>query len=239
MAEDVHSIKCISIKKVGDNNEMELVSSDTDVQYDVTVDSEGGTYICKIECDDTPDLNNFDTDEFDIDPFTVTRNRCELTVIIPPNKSNHDRTFTIYCNHTVDSTVYLQLNFNQKKDVYKVEIKDGTVEADEIELKSLFKSTDPNKLKEEKSLTIKVSGGSGKYRIKSIRGYKNSDDEVGEKFDNGFVYYKNGDELKIINYGRTFINDGGFYKMVLCHNDDKKIEETLKIRYDTVEQVTL
>lgn len=235
MAEDVHSIKCTSIKKVGDDQE--LVSSDTDVQYDVTVDSEGGTYICKIECDDTPDLNNFDTDEFGIDPFTVTRNRCELTVIIPPNKSNHDRAFTIYCNHTVDSTIYLQLNFNQKKDIYEVKIIQEETDP-QIELKSLFKSTDPNKLKEEKSLTIKVSGGSGKYRIKSIRGYKNSDDKVGEKFDNGFVYYKNGDELKIINYGRTFINDGGFYKMVLCHNDDKGIEETLEIRYDTVESVT-
>ena len=59
--------------------------------YKIEVPVEGLTGQYTIICDGKEDLNNFDMDYYGDDGIIVTRNRCELTVQITPNKTQFVR----------------------------------------------------------------------------------------------------------------------------------------------------
>ena len=81
--------------------------------YKIEVPVEGLTGQYTIICDGKQDLNNFDMDYYGDDGIIVTRNRCELTVQITPNKTQFVREYTIICRHTNDYYVYAELALSE------------------------------------------------------------------------------------------------------------------------------
>ena len=95
---------------------------------------------------------------------------------------------------------------------------------------------------EEKRINVTISGGSNKFKIKSLLRYDVKEDEDNEntilqsKFDNGFIYTLSTDYLEIRNYGMPFLNINNYYEMVLCHANLRELNIVLRINY--VEQRT-
>lgn len=52
-----------------------------------------------------------------------------------------------------------------------------------------------------------------------------------QSFDNGLKIEKQGNNLLITNFGRTFLCDDSFYLITICNYDDVKSECTIKITY--------
>jgi hypothetical protein len=51
------------------------------------------------------------------------------------------------------------------------------------------------------------------------------------QFDNGFKYIKDGNNFIIKNYGRTLMNDGDYYKVTFCHDNNSSITKDLLVKY--------
>lgn len=189
----------------------------------------------KIVCDGEEDNNSFNMEVYGDDDFIVVRNRCELSVKIRKNKSNRPKIYTIMCRHSDESYTYVQINFNVPAEVYSVDFNVNGIplepQSHDITLLSIPVQ------KEEKVIDVTVNGGSGKWRFLSIYGYRKiSEEEVEEiPFDNGIVCFNRDGKLVILNYGRTLMENGQYYLLRICHNDDISVTSMLKIKYDDVE----
>ena len=210
--------------------------------YHIDVPVEGLTGQYTIICDGKQDLNNFDMDYYGDDGIIVTRNRCELTVQITPNKTQFVREYTIICRHTNDYYVYAEIVFTQQAEEYRI-----TTEIADVTLKSEvpWKEDDVIYNFEEIKIPVNVTGGNGKYRIKSISTYKGlvndedlilitdeTDEQILYSFNNGFKYVIEEDGIRIKNYGKIFLDNSYYYRMTLCHAEDKDLVSTVILKYD-------
>ena len=137
--------------------------------YKIEVPVEGLTGQYTIICDGKQDLNNFDMDYDGDDGIIVTRNRCELTVQITPNKTQFVREYTIICRHTNDYYVYAEIVFTQQAEEYRLPTETAAVT---LKGEVPWKEGDIIYNIEEIKIPVNVTGGNGKYRIKSISTYK-------------------------------------------------------------------
>ena len=208
--------------------------------YRIEVPVEGLTGQYTIICDGRQDLNNFDMDYYGDDGIIVTRNRCELTVQITPNKTQFVREYTIICRHTNDYYVYAEIVFTQQAEEYSL-----TTESVAVTLKSEVPWIEDDVIYnfEEIKIPVSVTGGNGKYRIKSISTYKGmvnnedlitdeTDEQIQYSFNNGFKYVIEEDGIRIKNYGKIFLDNSYYYRMTLCHAEDKDLVSTVILKYD-------
>lgn len=212
--------------------------------YRIEVPVEGLTGQYTIICDGRQDLNNFDMDYYGDDGIIVTRNRCELTVQITPNKTQFVREYTIICRHTNDYYVYAEIVFTQQAEEYSL-----TTETAAVTLKSEVPWIEDDVIYnfEEIKIPVSVTGGNGKYRIKSISTYKGmindekdeqilitdeTDEQIQYSFNNGFKYVIEEDGIRIKNYGKIFLDNSYYYRMTLCHAEDKDLVSTVILKYD-------
>ena len=194
--------------------------------YEIEVPVEGLTGQYTIICDGKEDLNNFDMDYYGDDGIIVTRNRCELTVQITPNKTQFVREYTIICRHTNDYYVYAEIVFTQQAEEYRLTPETATVT---LKGEVPWKEGDAIYNIEEIKIPVNVTGGNGKYRIKSISTYKGmvgmvnkkdliliideTDEQIQYSFNNGFKYVIEEDGIRIKNYGKIFLDNSYYYKM--------------------------
>ena len=216
--------------------------------YEIEVPVEGLTGQYTIICDGKEDLNNFDMDYYGDDGIIVTRNRCELTVQITANKTQFVREYTIICRHTNDYYVYAEIVFTQQAEEYRLTPETATVT---LKGEVPWKEGDAIYNIEEIKIPVNVTGGNGKYRIKSISTYKGmvgmvnkkdliliideTDEQIQYSFNNGFKYVIEEDGIRIKNYGKIFLDNSYYYKMTLCHAEDKDIVSTVILKYDILD----
>lgn len=211
--------------------------------YKIDVPVEGLTGQYTIICDGKQDLNNFNMDYYGDDGIIVTRNRCELTVQITPNKTQFVREYRIICRNTNDYYVYAEIVFTQQAEEYRL-----TTESVAVTLKGdvPWKEDDVIYNVEEIKIPVSVTGGNGKYRIKSISTYKGmindenlitdeKDEQIQYSFNNGFKYVIEEDGIRIKNYGKIFLDNSYYYKMTLCHAEDKDLVWTVILKYDILD----
>ena len=213
--------------------------------YRIEVPVEGLTGQYTIICDGKQDLNNFDMDYYGDNGIIVSRNRCELSVQITPNKTQFVREYRIICRHTNDYYVSAEIVFTQQAEEYSL-----TTETAAVTLKGdvPWKEGDVIYNVEEIKIPVNVTGGNGKYRIKSISTYKGmvgmvnkkdlilitdeTDEQIQYSFNNGFKYVIEEDGIRIKNYGKIFLDNSYYYKMTLCHAEDKDLVSTVILKYD-------
>ena len=216
--------------------------------YKIEVPVEGLTGQYTIICDGKQDLNNCDMDYYGDDGIIVTRNRCELTVQITPNKTQFVREYTIMCRHTNDYYVYAEIVFTQQAEEYRLTTETATVT---LKGEVPWKEGDAIYNIEEIKIPVNVTGGNGKYRIKSISTYKGmvgmvnkkdlilftdeTDEQIQYSFNNGFKYVIEEDGIRIKNYGKIFLDNSYYYKMTLCHAEDKDLVKTVILKYDILD----
>jgi hypothetical protein len=87
---------------------------------------------------------------------------------------------------------------------------------------------------EQKEIMVIVQGGNQKYRVKSINTITENETTTLYQFDNGFKYIKDGNNFIIKNYGRTLMNDGDYYKVTFCHDNNSSITKDLLVKYDNI-----
>lgn len=196
----------------------------------------------EIHCNGEDDNNSFTMEYYGDEGILITRNRCKLNVYLTENKTYYDRNYTIICTHANDAEVFVQINITQKKENFALNV-DGD---DTITLESIVDSGNSSKYNgdkmyyEEKEIKLNITGGSKKYRVNGI--YKCYDEEDNTEhrttFDNGFILNKNENSLIIRNYGRPFIDEKYYYKIVLEHFDVRDIKKEITIKYTSLENST-
>lgn len=103
-----------------------------------------------------------------------------------------------------------------------------TVSTEEIMFTSESYDTD------ERNIEVTVDGGNKKYFIKEFKKFNEQNKLI--KNDNGIKVEKIGDELlRITSYGRTFLENGHYYKIVLAHDNDATKTVTIEVKYDDIE----
>ena len=205
-----------------------------------------------IVCSNEEDNNSFNFEYYGDDEFAVEKDRCEINVYIKENKTPYDKNFTVICRHANDNTLYVQIEIIQKSDEYKLEITGGAQNIGENKYSKQLKSVIEEKFSgtsadlnynyyEECEFQIDVLGGSRKYRIESIlkchEDTENENQTSYYSFDNGFICNKFADKLKIISYGRPFLDENDYYLIKLCHEDYREVTVELKITYEKQQNV--
>ena len=196
----------------------------------------------EIRCNDKIDNNSFTMEYYGDEGILITRNRCKLNVYLTENKTYYDRNYTIICTHANDAEVFVQINITQKKENFALNVEGD----DTITLESIVDSSNSSKYNgdkmyyEEKEIKLNITGGSKKYRVNGIyKCYDEEDNTVHRTtFDNGFILNKNENSLIIRNYGRPFIDEKYYYKIVLEHFDVRDIKKEIKIEYTSLENST-
>ncbi len=93
-----------------------------------------------------------------------------------------------------------------------------------------FDSFPFNVISEEKIIKVTVTGGNKKYFIKSFREFDTNNNVIVN--DNGIKIIKVDDStLKIISYGRIFMEDGCYYEITLAHDNDVSKICKIKVIY--------
>ena len=86
---------------------------------------------------------------------------------------------------------------------------------------------------DERNITVTVTGGNKKYFIKEFKKFNENDKLI--KNDNGIKVKKISDELlRVTSYGRTFLENGQYYKIVLAHDNDATKTETIEVKYNDI-----
>lgn len=203
----------------------------------------------KIKCDGKEDNVSFNLDYYGDDEMVVEQNRSNIEIYIKENKTPYDKYFTLICTHANDKTIYLQIDIQQKAEVFKLEITSGAstlsenVYTDElnsiIQSKFVGKHDDENyNYYEEREYKVNVVGGSKKYRVETIlKCHPDTEDNTlisYSPFDKGFILNKFNDKFVIRNYGRPFLNDSDYYLIRFCHEDYREVTIELKLTYSQV-----
>lgn len=203
----------------------------------------------KIKCDGKEDNVSFNLDYYGDDEMVVEQNRSNIEIYIKENKTPYDKYFTLICTHANDKTIYLQIDIQQKAEVFKLEITSGAstlsenVYTDElnsiIQNKFVGKHDDENyNYYEEREYKVNVVGGSKKYRVETIlKCHPDTEDNTlisYSPFDKGFILNKFNDKFVIRNYGRPFLNDSDYYLIRFCHEDYREVTIELKLTYSQV-----
>ena len=209
-------------------------------------DNKEQNQVLEIRCNGEIDNNSFIMEYYGDEGILITRNRCKLDVYLTENKTYYDRNYTIICTHANDAEVFVQINITQKKENFALNV----IGKDTITLQSIVDSSNSSKYSgdkmyyEEKKINLNITGGSKKYRVIGIyKCYKekeedNTDTEHRTTFDNGFILNKNKESLIIRNYGRPFIDEKYYYKIVLEHFDVRDIKKEIIIKYTSLENST-
>lgn len=191
--------------------------------------------VIQVSCDGDTTNNSFTMDYYGDEGITINRNRNVLDVYVRPNLTQVEKNYTIYLTHSNDDTIYYQINLSQTEDTYNV-----FVDKNNITFQSGFYGVDnvskegDSSYYEEQLINVFVNGGSKKWKVKSIYRYHKSDDStIDEKqtFDNGFIYTVVNSGLKLKNYGRPFMEEDDYYKITLCHKDDKNVTAIIQVNY--------
>lgn len=200
--------------------------------------------VIQVSCDGETTNNSFVLEYYGDDGITIKRNRNTLNIYVKPNLTQLEKNYTIYLTHSNDSSICYQINLIQEEDIYEV-----SVDKDKILFKSDFYG-DRNVMKEgtssyyqEQLINVFAKGGSEKWRVKAIYRYHMTDDNnaVEEKrlFDNGFLYTVTKNGLKLKNYGRPFMEKNDYYKIIICHKDDKNTTVAIIINYSEETKVNV
>ena len=173
--------------------------------------------------------------------LTICQRLNDLYVTVPRNYDCEYVNYFIECVHTNDLNAKIEILIVQACDEFSVKIvedENNYKQSEEIEFQQFPKETMQGL--ETKTFTIKVSGGSRKVMVESLREYMENNDENNTisylTYDNGLNYEiaKVDDnsfvatyEIRFLNAGIPFLNENNFYKIVFSHYDKPTIPQTI------------
>lgn len=137
---------------------------------------------------------------------------------------NYNRDTSLYFTHTWNKNVMCILNIKQEG--LPSELK---VDKTEIEFQSLL--GEENKLKEPETANITVECVNGDLIIEPIKLYVNGKESI---YDNGICLKKEGNNIKLINYGKPNLlkEEDFYYELVLKNSKDFTKKQIIKINYN-------
>lgn len=163
---------------------------------------------------------------YDEEWLTVNRNRNQLEIYIKDNLTIYDRETDITVYHQCDANVYTNITVKQERTVFEINADTTNVSS----LKPVFEI--PFEY-EDKIINLTIKGGRKKYIIKDIRQeYNDNGMNFTVEYDGGLNLILKDDKTLIVrNYGRTFLNDDCYYKIILAHADNNDITCEIKVNY--------
>ena len=210
---------------------------------------------CVVSCDGGDDIESFLLNVYGDEGITIKRNRCVLVINIEKNTTQTEKYFTLKFTHTNDRNIEKTVAITQKAQEYGLFVEEESVPLETIPPITYVNKNDQTDIKteeewerlefaekqkylrrnyEQKEIKVVVQGGNQKYRVKSINTITENETATLYQFDNGFKYIKDGNNFIIKNYGRTLMNDGDYYKVTFCHDNNSSITKDLLVKYDKI-----
>ena len=210
-------------------------SSDNRQEFTVTVDRMENT------------AGGFRYEFKDNEWFDVTVNGNTFVITARENFNVYGRTGYIILHHNCiqgedgEITVYVE----QDGIVCKIESSQSEVVFSSV----LNNRTEPNTeelpdKKETVEIDVTVTGGDGKFFIKSFKEYRTVSNPSGSRNvltanDNAVKVVKIGNSKVILtSYGRVSTENGRYYELILAHNSNPKVTASILIKYDEYNAVT-